>query len=124
MSTITITVPDLSGAEDVDVIEVLVKAGDTVAEGDSLMALETDKASMEVPAEQAGTVVEVMIKEGDTCNEGDVILTLETGASEAAEPAQEAPAEAAPAPAAAPAPQAAAPAAATATTQELSLIHI
>ncbi|WP_370085089.1 biotin/lipoyl-containing protein, partial [Neptunomonas phycophila] len=122
MSTITITVPDLSGAEDVDVIEVLVKAGDTVAEGDSLMALETDKASMEVPAEQAGTVVEVMIKEGDTCNEGDVILTLETGASEAAEPAQEAPAEAAPAPAAAPAPQAAAPAAATATTQENVLV--
>ena len=121
MSTITITVPDLSGAEDVDVIEVLVKAGDTVAEGDSLMALETDKASMEVPAEQAGTVVEVMIKEGDTCNEGDVILTLETGASEAPALAEEAaPVEAAPAPAAAP--QAAAPSATTATSQENVLV--
>jgi pyruvate dehydrogenase E2 component (dihydrolipoamide acetyltransferase) len=112
VSTITIKVPDLSGAEDVDVIEVLVKAGDTIAEGDSLIALETDKASMEVPAEQAGTVVEVMIKEGDTCNEGDVILTLSTEAgSEAAEaPAEEAPAPKAEAPAAqeaAPAPTAA-----------------
>ncbi len=114
MSIITITVPDLSGAEDVDVIEVLVKAGDVVAEGDSLIALETDKASMEVPAEQAGTVVEVTIKEGDTCNEGDVILTLETGAAAAPAPT----ATAAPAPAAAaPAPVAAAPApAATAAT--------
>ncbi|WP_198064047.1 biotin/lipoyl-containing protein, partial [Neptunomonas qingdaonensis] len=102
MSIITITVPDLSGAEDVDVIEVLVKAGDVVAEGDSLIALETDKASMEVPAEQAGTVVEVTIKEGDTCNEGDVILTLETGAAAAAAPAAApAPVAAAPAPAAA-----------------------
>lgn len=120
MSTITITVPDLSGAEDVDVIEVLVKAGDTVAEGDSLMALETDKASMEVPAEQAGTVVEVMIKEGDTCNEGDVILTLETGASEAPAPAEEAaPVEAVPAPTAAPQ---AAPSATTATSQENVLV--
>ncbi|SIT08903.1 pyruvate dehydrogenase complex dihydrolipoyllysine-residue acetyltransferase [Neptunomonas antarctica] len=102
MSIITITVPDLSGAENVDIIEVLVKAGDVVAEGDSLMALETDKASMEVPAEQAGTIVEVMIKEGDTCNEGDVILTLETGAV-AAPVAAPAPVAAAPAPAAAPA---------------------
>ena len=81
MSTITIKVPDLSGAEDVDVVEVLVKPGDVIAEGDSLIALETDKASMEVPAEQAGTVVEVIIKEGDTCNEGDVILTLSVGAT-------------------------------------------
>ncbi len=108
MSIITITVPDLSGAEDVDVIEVLVKAGDVVAEGDSLMALETDKASMEVPAEQAGTVVEVMMKEGSTCNEGDVILTLETGAAAAPAPA----AAAAPEPAPVAAPVAAAPAAA------------
>ena len=116
MSTITITVPDLSGAEDVDVIEVLVKPGDVVAEGDSLIALETDKASMEVPAEQAGTVVEVMIKEGDTCNEGDVILTLSTGAEAA--PAAE-PASAPASVAAAPAPVAATPAAATTTEQVL-----
>ena len=122
MSIITITVPDLSGAEDVDVIEVLVKAGDVVAEGDSLMALETDKASMEVPAEQAGTVVEVMIKEGSTCNEGDVILTLETGAAAAPAPA---PATTAAPVAAAPAPVAATPApvaAASATTTEQVLV--
>ncbi|BBB28859.1 pyruvate dehydrogenase complex dihydrolipoyllysine-residue acetyltransferase [Neptunomonas japonica] len=118
MSTITITVPDLSGAEDVDVIEVLVKAGDVVAEGDSLMALETDKASMEVPAEQAGTVVEVMINEGDTCNEGDVILTLSTDTAEVAAPVA-APVEAAPV-AAAPAP--AAVAAPTATSIEQVLV--
>lgn len=110
MSTITITVPDLSGAEDVDVIEVLVKPGDVVAEGDSLIALETDKASMEVPADQAGTVVEVTVKEGDTCNEGDVILTLNTGAAEVAAPVaapvETAPVAAAPAPAAVAAPTA------------------
>ncbi len=118
MSTITITVPDLSGAEDVDVIEVLVKPGDVVAEGDSLIALETDKASMEVPAEQAGTVVAVMIKEGDTCNEGDVILTLSTGAAAAPVAAEPVSAPVAPV-AAAPAPVAAAPAAATTTEQVL-----
>jgi pyruvate dehydrogenase E2 component (dihydrolipoamide acetyltransferase) len=117
VSTITITVPDLSGAEDVDVLEVLVKPGDVVAEGDSLIALETDKASMEVPAEQAGTIVDVTIKEGDTCNEGDVILTLSTGAAEASAPV------AAPVPEAAPvvaAPVAAA--ASVATTVEQVLV--
>ncbi len=112
MSTITISVPDLSGASDVDVVEVLVKAGDVIAEGDSLIAVETDKASMEVPSTHGGTVKEVIIKEGGTCNEGDQILVLETGAAAAPEaPAAAAPAAAAPA--AAPAPAAAAPAAAS-----------
>ncbi|UTW14127.1 dihydrolipoyllysine-residue acetyltransferase [Marinobacterium rhizophilum] len=111
MSTITITVPDLSGASDVDVVEVLVQAGDVISEGDSLIAVETDKASMEVPSTHGGTVKEVIIKEGGTCNEGDQILVLETGASAA----PEAPVETAAAPAAAaPAPAAAAPAAAPA----------
>ena len=113
MSTITITVPDLSGADDVDVIEVLVKPGDVIAEGDSLIALETDKASMEVPADKSGTVVEVMIKEGDTCNEGDVILTLAAEGGATASPAADVAEAPAPAPVAepAPAPVAAAPAA-------------
>ncbi|MGB1238035.1 MAG: biotin/lipoyl-containing protein, partial [Pseudomonadales bacterium] len=97
MTTITINVPDLSGAADVDVIEVMVKPGDVIAEGDSLIAVETDKASMEVPAPQGGTVVEVLMSEGATCSEGDAILTLSAEAV-AAEPV----AEAAPAPAAAP----------------------
>ncbi|NVK42402.1 MAG: dihydrolipoyllysine-residue acetyltransferase [Oceanospirillaceae bacterium] len=118
MSTITITVPDLSGASDVDVIEVLVKAGDVIAEGDSLIALETDKASMEVPATHGGTVKEVIIQEGSVCNEGDQILVLETAAAEtAAAPAEAAPAPAAEAPAA-PAP-AAAPAAASSIEEVL-----
>lgn len=54
MSKQTITIPDLSGASDVDVIEVLVKVGDRISEGDSLITLETDKASMEVPATTGG----------------------------------------------------------------------
>ena len=66
-----ILVPDLSGATDVDVVEVLVKDGDTVAEGDSLMVLETDKASMEVPAPKAGVVVSMKIKEGDPTRGAD-----------------------------------------------------
>lgn len=107
MSTIKVSIPDLSGAENVDVIEVLVKPGDVVAEGDSIIALETDKASMEVPAEQAGTIVSIAVKEGDQVNEGDLLMVLEVGgaAAPAAEPAAEAtPAAAeAPAPAAAPA---------------------
>ena len=107
MSTIKVSIPDLSGAENVDVIEVLVKPGDVVAEGDSIIALETDKASMEVPAEQTGTIVSIAVKEGDQVNEGDLLMELEVGgaAAPAAEPAAEAtPAAAeAPAPAAAPA---------------------
>ena len=111
MSTIKVSIPDLSGAENVDVIEVLVKPGDVVAEGDSIIALETDKASMEVPAEQAGTIVSIAVKEGDQVNEGDLLMELEVGG--AAEPAL-APVAAeaeAPAPAPAPVPVAAAPAA-------------
>jgi len=108
VSTIKVSIPDLSGAENVDVIEVLVKPGDVVAEGDSIIALETDKASMEVPAPQGGKIVSIAVKEGDQVNEGDAMMELEVGAAEApaAEPA------AAPAPVAeTPAPAVAAPAA-------------
>ncbi len=101
-----VLIPDLSGATDVDVVEVLVKDGDTVAEGDSLIALETDKASMEVPAPKAGTVKAMKIKEGDQVNAGDLLMSLEVAASAAPV------AVAAPAPAAAAsAPAASAPAA-------------
>ncbi|GAA0790536.1 dihydrolipoyllysine-residue acetyltransferase [Marinobacterium sediminicola] len=86
-----VTVPDLSGASDVDVIEVLVKVGDEIAEGDSLITLETDKASMEVPAPKGGKVVSVKIKEGDQVNEGDLILELEVAGAPAAAPVAEAP---------------------------------
>ncbi|NRP59719.1 dihydrolipoyllysine-residue acetyltransferase [Marinobacterium sp. xm-d-564] len=92
MSTITVNIPDLSGATDVDVIEVLVAAGDVVAEGDSLITLETDKASMEVPSPQAGKIVSMAISEGDTVNEGDLLMEIEIASSESA-PAEAAVAE-------------------------------
>ncbi len=93
MSTITVNIPDLSGASDVDVIEVLVAAGDVVAEGDSLITLETDKASMEVPSPHAGKIVSMAISEGDTVNEGDLMMEIEIASAEsapAAEPVVEA----------------------------------
>ncbi|EAR60789.1 dihydrolipoyllysine-residue acetyltransferase [Neptuniibacter caesariensis] len=117
MSIITITVPDLSGSTDVDVVEVLVKDGDTISEGDSLIVLETDKASMEVPATHSGVVVSMKVNVDDQVNEGDLLLELDTGASASAPAAEEAPAPAA-APEAAPAP-AAAPAAASAVENVL-----
>ena len=89
-------------------IAVEVKAGDTIALDQTLITLETDKATMDVPADAAGVVQEVKIKVGDKVSEGSVILTVETGAAVAEAPAQAAPA--APA-AAAPAPAPAAPAA-------------
>ena len=92
MTTITISIPDLSGATDIDVVEVMVKPGDTIAEGDSLIAVETDKASMEIPATHGGTVVEIIIQEGATCNEGDAILTISTE-QQAAAPTIAAPTE-------------------------------
>jgi pyruvate/2-oxoglutarate dehydrogenase complex dihydrolipoamide acyltransferase (E2) component len=60
-----IQVPDIGDFKDVDVIEVLVKAGDTVAVDDPLMTLESDKAAMEIPAPEAGTVKEIKVKVGD-----------------------------------------------------------
>lgn len=90
-----VRVPDIGGATDVDVIEVMVKAGDTVAEEDSLITLETDKASMEIPAPFAGTVKDVNVNVGDKVEEDSLILTMEvsgevaaiTAAAETAKPA-------------------------------------
>lgn len=92
-----IRVPDIGDFDAVDVIEVLIKTGDNVENGQSVIVLESDKASMEVPAEAAGTVASVAIKVGDKVKQGDLIATLSGAAA--------APAVAAPAPA--PAPQAA-----------------
>lgn len=105
MSIVEIKVPDIGGHDNVDVIAVEVKAGDTIALDQTLITLETDKATMDVPADAAGVVQEVKIKVGDKVSEGSVILTVETGATAAEAPA---PAAAAPAPAApaAPAPAA------------------
>ena len=106
MSIVEIKVPDIGGHDDVDVIAVEVKAGDTIALDQTLITLETDKATMDVPADAAGVVQEVKIKVGDKVSEGSVILTVETGAAAAEAPAQAAPAAAPTPPAAAPAPAA------------------
>ncbi|EMS2414201.1 TPA: dihydrolipoyllysine-residue acetyltransferase [Neisseria gonorrhoeae] len=100
MSIVEIKVPDIGGHESVDIIAVEVKAGDTIAVDDTLITLETDKATMDVPADAAGVVKEVKVKVGDKISEGGVILTVETGAA-AAEAAPAAAAEAQPAPVAA-----------------------
>ncbi|MFA7554784.1 MAG: dihydrolipoyllysine-residue acetyltransferase [Spongiibacteraceae bacterium] len=73
----SIKVPSIGGAEAVDIIEVCVSVGDEINEGDSLIVLETDKASMEIPSPKAGKVVSVSIKEGDTTSEGAEIVQLE-----------------------------------------------
>lgn len=104
MATLEIKVPDIGDFKDVPVIEILVKAGDAVKKEASLVTLESDKATMEVPSTHAGTVKEVRVKLGDKVSQGSVIAVLETaGAAQAAAPA--------PAPAATPAPEPAAKAA-------------
>src|SRR5690606_16803007 len=93
---IDIQVPDLGSFHDVPVIDVLVKPGDRVEKEDPLITLESDKATMDVPAPRAGVVREIRVKRGDRVSKGSLILTLEPGE----EPAASAPAaEAAPAPA-------------------------
>jgi len=111
MSEIEVKVPDIGDFDAVEVIEVLVKPGDTVEEEQSLLVLESDKASMDVPSSAAGKVVDVKVKVGDKVGRGAVICTIEAQAGAAAAPAQ-APA---PAPAQAPAPAAAASAPAAAS---------
>ena len=76
MSDLEVRVPDIGDFDDVDVIDVQVKAGDTVAAEDPLITLETDKASMDVPAPRAGKVVSVALKKGAKVKAGDLILTL------------------------------------------------
>ena len=90
--TIEIKVPDIGDVDKVTVIELLVAVGDTVALDDGLITLESDKASMDVPATAAGTVVEVLVAEGDSVSEGDSIVRLEA-VQAAAEPAAEAESE-------------------------------
>ncbi|WP_350029774.1 dihydrolipoyl dehydrogenase [Caballeronia sp. INDeC2] len=94
-----VKVPDIGDFKDIPVIEVHVKPGDTVEKEQSLITLESDKATMDVPSPAAGTVKELKVKVGDNVSEGTLVLTLEGGGA---------------APASAPAPQKAAPAAAAA----------
>ena len=74
MSLMEVKIPDIGDFKGVDVIEVLVKPGDAIAPEDPLIVLDSDKASMEVPAPAAGVVKEVKIKVGDKVSEGDVVL--------------------------------------------------
>lgn len=76
--TIAVNVPDIGNFKDIPVIEILVKVGETVTAEQSLITLETDKATMDVPAPVAGVVKELKVKVGDTVSEGSVILMLES----------------------------------------------
>jgi pyruvate dehydrogenase E2 component (dihydrolipoamide acetyltransferase) len=120
--TVEIRVPDIGDFKDVVVIEVMVKAGDTIKAEQSLITVESDKASMEIPSPAAGVIKAFTVKVGDTVNIGDVLGTLESAGGAPAAAAAAAPAAAAPAaapaaasaPAAAPAASASAPAPAAA----------
>jgi dihydrolipoamide dehydrogenase len=105
MSTVEVKVPNIGDFKEVEVIELMVKPGDTIKVDQSLVTVESDKASMEIPSTHAGVVQELKIKVGDKVSEGSLLLTLdekgEAGAGATA--AAGAPAAAAPAPAAAPA---------------------
>ena len=76
--TIAVNVPDIGDFKDVTVIEALVKIGETVTAEQSVITLETDKATVDVPSPVAGVVTELKIKIGDKVNQGDLILMLET----------------------------------------------
>jgi pyruvate dehydrogenase E2 component (dihydrolipoamide acetyltransferase) len=95
VSVIEVTVPDIGGDENVDVIDVLVAPGDVVAAEDGLITLETDKASMDVPAPEAGIVKEVHIKVGDKVSQGSLVVHLEV-TSGASAPVEAAPVASAP----------------------------
>ncbi|MBB1323262.1 dihydrolipoyllysine-residue acetyltransferase [Shewanella sp. SR43-8] len=101
-----IHVPDIGDASDVDIIEVLVSVGDDITADQGLITLETDKATMEVPAPFAGKLVSLTVKVGDKVSQGSLIATIETTSSAPAAQAAPAPAESVPA-ASAPAPMAA-----------------
>lgn len=85
MTIKNMTVPDLGGAQDVTVIEILVKPGDQITKESPIVTLESDKATMEVPATDAGTVKEIKVKVGEKTASGAVLLTVETQAEAAAE---------------------------------------
>lgn len=105
MSSLTeVKVPDIGDFKDVAVIEVLVKAGDTIKAEQSLVTVESDKASMEIPSSHAGVVKEVKVKVGDKVSEGSLLVLVEASAGAAAPAPAPAPAAATPAQAAAPAP--------------------
>jgi pyruvate dehydrogenase E2 component (dihydrolipoyllysine-residue acetyltransferase) len=124
VAKIDVTVPDIGDFKDVPVIEVLVKPGDTIKVDQSLITLESDKATMDVPSPVAGQVAEIVAKVGDKVSMGTLIARVDSAAGETAQAAG--PAKAAPAPAASapPAKAAAPPAAAKAATIEVKIPDI
>ena len=82
-----VELPDIGDFDSVDVIEVLVKVGDTVNENDSIITLETDKATMEIPAPFAGKITSIAVKVGDKIAQGELILSIENDAEQKEEPA-------------------------------------
>ena len=85
MATVEVKVPDIGDFKDVPVIEVLVKAGDTVKPEDALVTLESDKATMDVPAPVGGTVKSIAVKVGDKVSEGALVLVIDSAAAAAAD---------------------------------------
>lgn len=102
MALVDIQVPDIGDFKDVGIIEILVKPGDAVKAEQSLITVESDKASMEIPSSQAGVVKEIKVKVGDKVNQGSIILSLEADAA-STPPTASAPAPSASAPSPAPA---------------------
>jgi len=85
MSVVELRIPDIGGHSDVNVAEVYVKVGDVIKVDDNLLMLETDKATMEVPAETAGVITEILVQVGSKVNEGDVVIKVQAeGAGNAA----------------------------------------
>jgi pyruvate dehydrogenase E2 component (dihydrolipoamide acetyltransferase) len=78
MANLKITVPDMGDFKDVEVIEVLVKEGQTINKNDSIITLESDKSSVEVPSTHSGKIGKINVSVGDKINKGDLILTLES----------------------------------------------
>src|SRR5437762_1480002 len=95
-TTVEVKVPDIGDFKDIPIIEVFVKAGDTVKAEDPLISLESDKATMEVPSPVDGVVKDIKVKLGDKVSEGGLILTLATGVKGAASAAPSAAAAVAP----------------------------
>jgi dihydrolipoamide dehydrogenase len=78
MSTIDIIIPDLGGASDVEVIEILISVGDNIDAEQAIITVESDKASMDIPSAYAGKITDLKVKLGDTINEGDIIAAIES----------------------------------------------
>ncbi|MFM8696878.1 MAG: biotin/lipoyl-containing protein, partial [Betaproteobacteria bacterium] len=103
MALVEVKVPDIGDFDEVAVIEVLVKPGDAVKLEQSLITVESDKASMEIPSSHAGVVKELKVQLGDKVREGSLVVVLEAQGDDAAAPAPVAAPAAAPSPAPAPA---------------------